>query len=354
MSAMRRSNGFTLIELLVVIAIIAILAAMLFPVFARARESARKIQCLSNVKNIAMAAQMYLNDYERFPPYEHRREVISFAETYAGQPNNTSCNDPKATAMNPYLSWPVLLDEYVRNRDVWQCPSAKLEGGAHWVNGDPNWFAHVQAMQGSWGGYGIWSRPCAGFVYPNGWGGTVTDGEVGLDVAGSFQWSIMCTDGNPEWEPFGRSRELNFSAIPDTTKWVVVGDRSSVNGSLENWAEQYAFPDVCSLRCFDACHPDGPCSDAASAGCYLTFAESKDPNQLKAKARHLGGVNLGFADGHAAWWSSLALMAQVGRGENCASAWVLPENGIQPIYYQGITSSDPQRVAACSSCPPLF
>src|SRR5512135_3083464 len=64
----RPSRGFTLIELLVVIAIIGILAAMLFPVFARARESARKVQCLANVKNIAMAVQIYLTDYDRFPP----------------------------------------------------------------------------------------------------------------------------------------------------------------------------------------------------------------------------------------------------------------------------------------------
>ena len=55
-----RRRGFTLIELLVVIAIIGILAAMVFPVFARARESARKAVCLSNVKNIALAIQMYL------------------------------------------------------------------------------------------------------------------------------------------------------------------------------------------------------------------------------------------------------------------------------------------------------
>jgi prepilin-type N-terminal cleavage/methylation domain-containing protein len=59
---MRRYRGFTLIELLVVIAIIGILAAMVFPVFARARESARKAVCLSNVKNIALAINMYLGD----------------------------------------------------------------------------------------------------------------------------------------------------------------------------------------------------------------------------------------------------------------------------------------------------
>ena len=53
---------------------------MLFPVFTRARESARKIQCLSNVKNIAMAMQLYLGDYDAFPPGEHdQAEVAYFA-----------------------------------------------------------------------------------------------------------------------------------------------------------------------------------------------------------------------------------------------------------------------------------
>src|SRR5579872_3878616 len=61
---MRRRTGFTLIELLVVIAIIAILAAILFPVFARAREQARKTSCLSNLKQIGTASMMYAQDYD--------------------------------------------------------------------------------------------------------------------------------------------------------------------------------------------------------------------------------------------------------------------------------------------------
>jgi prepilin-type N-terminal cleavage/methylation domain-containing protein len=65
----RRSGGFTLIELLVVIAIIAILAAILFPVFAQAREKARSASCLSNQKQIALAFSMYSQDYdETYPP----------------------------------------------------------------------------------------------------------------------------------------------------------------------------------------------------------------------------------------------------------------------------------------------
>jgi prepilin-type N-terminal cleavage/methylation domain-containing protein len=65
---MRYGRGFTLIELLVVIAIIAILAAILFPVFARARESAVRTQCLNNIKQIALGALMYVQDYdERMP-----------------------------------------------------------------------------------------------------------------------------------------------------------------------------------------------------------------------------------------------------------------------------------------------
>jgi prepilin-type N-terminal cleavage/methylation domain-containing protein len=68
MRKLRKRSGFTLIELLVVIAIIAILAAILFPVFAQAREKARSASCLSNLKQIGLAVMMYTQDYDEIYP----------------------------------------------------------------------------------------------------------------------------------------------------------------------------------------------------------------------------------------------------------------------------------------------
>ena len=143
-------KGFTLIELLVVIAIIGILAAMLFPVFAQARESARKIQCLSNVKNISMAIQMYLGDYDRLPPLDTDPAAASFFNSV-----RSGCGYLRDA--NPYLRWPVVLDEYIKNREVWQCSSARLQGGvntvvpSYYTSGNyTGWVAYWAHWKGTW------------------------------------------------------------------------------------------------------------------------------------------------------------------------------------------------------------
>ncbi|MCJ7832512.1 MAG: type II secretion system GspH family protein, partial [Actinobacteria bacterium] len=117
----RRSTGFTLIELLVVIAIIGILAAMVFPVFARARESARKAVCLSNVKNIALAINMYVNDWNDFMPIGRETAASDYFAAVGSRGDGESCNN-RARQANPYAREPVILEEYIRNRDVWMCP----------------------------------------------------------------------------------------------------------------------------------------------------------------------------------------------------------------------------------------
>jgi prepilin-type N-terminal cleavage/methylation domain-containing protein/prepilin-type processing-associated H-X9-DG protein len=102
-------KGFTLIELLVVIAIISILAAILFPVFARARENARRASCQSNLKQLALGVLMYAQDYDNhFVPYWN---------TYGGQ------NSPLGCSFTPaFTEWPILIYPYVKSVQLYACP----------------------------------------------------------------------------------------------------------------------------------------------------------------------------------------------------------------------------------------
>src|SRR6056297_3098043 len=108
---MRR--GFTLIELLVVIAIIAILAAILFPVFARAREKARQASCLSNMKQISLAQMMYAQDYDE-TMVVNATSVHNF-----DAPDGTPITTPDTGAM----LWMYLIYPYVNNVQIFTCPS---------------------------------------------------------------------------------------------------------------------------------------------------------------------------------------------------------------------------------------
>ncbi|MFP3904551.1 MAG: prepilin-type N-terminal cleavage/methylation domain-containing protein [Armatimonadota bacterium] len=116
-------KGFTLIELLVVIAIIAILAAILFPVFARAREKARQTSCLSNVKQMALAVAMYVGDYDETLLFAELRSPPGPVENYPGWTSGVW----SYTAL-----WPDLLMPYVKNEQIFICPSTNTWLGYGW------------------------------------------------------------------------------------------------------------------------------------------------------------------------------------------------------------------------------
>jgi prepilin-type N-terminal cleavage/methylation domain-containing protein/prepilin-type processing-associated H-X9-DG protein len=120
-------RGFTLIELLVVIAIIAILAAILFPVFARARENARRTSCLSNLKQVGLGFAQYLQDYdESYPP------AFSWNSS-TGAPNQLDADPSRpsgyftinnASTIGHYKSWMDAIHPYVKSVQIFVCPSA--------------------------------------------------------------------------------------------------------------------------------------------------------------------------------------------------------------------------------------
>jgi prepilin-type N-terminal cleavage/methylation domain-containing protein/prepilin-type processing-associated H-X9-DG protein len=314
----RQTHGFTLIELLVVIAIIAILAAMLFPVFARARESARKIQCLANVKNIAMAIQMYLSDYDRFPP----------AHTDPGALEAINAASPRGLCgfeagsqfwrSNPFLRWPVILEEYIKNRGVWSCPSQNRVGHPTWIvpTYTSPWYQYLVQNSGSWGRGDHCIGNCIP-AWPPGWGGSITDSIV---------------QGNKCWEPAADAATISIGVveymygkktaqISDATNFVVCADNSGGGDELmDPWAIAYGcwWPRAaCCLGLSDA-----------DAELFRT-----DPGFRKRFSPHLGGLNIGFADGHAAWWDSEAFLAAANYCLGCG--WENPSGNCTSWYMPG-------------------
>jgi len=132
---MRRAAGFTLIELLVVIAIIAILAAILFPVFAKARDKARTIACLNNVKQIALACHMYIGDWDGFFPWGTSSDMDWHVDRWDPDPPNL------LSGLLPYVE---------NNYALFRCPVATWTR-LNWTGGHLDTYA----MPYHWGGMGV-------------------------------------------------------------------------------------------------------------------------------------------------------------------------------------------------------
>jgi prepilin-type N-terminal cleavage/methylation domain-containing protein/prepilin-type processing-associated H-X9-DG protein len=140
----RSRRGFTLIELLVVIAIIAILAAILFPVFAQAREKARQASCLSNVKQLTLGLLMYAQDYDE-----------ALCPRYMGPIDQVPLDGylPRLAAIH-YWSWEDVAEAYSRNKGISICPSGPNGGKRGEGNYGLSWgLTHAQVVGATGSGY---------------------------------------------------------------------------------------------------------------------------------------------------------------------------------------------------------
>lgn len=162
-------KGFTLIELLVVIAIIAILAAILFPVFARAREKAKQSSCLSNVKQLTLAALQYAQDYDELLPASYQPLGAAIPETGGA-----------------YTYWFYLVQPYVKNTQVLTCPSWR----AYFLGYGWNYYYLTYAFPGNPayppGGYGYGGCPLAAVAKP---AETILLADSGAHQVSGGSWS---------------------------------------------------------------------------------------------------------------------------------------------------------------------
>ncbi len=216
-----RKSGFTLIELLVVIAIIAILAAILFPVFANAREKARQISCLSNMKQIGVAIMMYVQD--------HDEGMVGQAEP-AGPGASTGWNYNGWTYAQAagYETWLGDIQPYLKNVAVLSCPDVTAlaydvfwpeEANTYMLNGIVNHrplasFNKPADTVVAWEGYTM--RCYWAMMYPNLINGS-TQANPEFDWCSGFP--IYDSSTGKYW-PYLHSGGSNFLFADGHAKWV--------------------------------------------------------------------------------------------------------------------------------------
>lgn len=262
---MKRSHGFTLIELLVVIAIIAILAAILFPVFARAREKARQTQCASNEKQLGIAILQYIQDYDETLPH------ASIGTYFPG-------------AAHTQATWRTFIYPYVKSTQVYYCPSWVQENHGGSLRGptDLNWQPNLN--------------------------GTVVDGDGGgpVNAATAAYWCStgMTNDSTswkaPTWGPFSNEGlPATIVAKMEEPANEILLTEATGPGNIADPNVNYRF---------------GQNSDPWGGGTVNASILLGDCTNNCRASIHSGGSNYLYADGHVKWFrpDSAAIQSTVG------------------------------------------
>jgi prepilin-type N-terminal cleavage/methylation domain-containing protein len=318
----RRRNrlyGFTLIELLVVVAIISILAAILFPVFASAREKGRQSACMSNLKQIGLAWLMYAQDYDERTIYSCYGNVgNSNAGAACGATGAIDYNGPWVNSSQSYFgpnNYPhghgttpgFLLSPYIKSAEVWRCPS-DVGGNGTGTKGYPN----TQPWQ-------------TGTV--NAYGG----GFENVSYAYNFDFFVLSNPGSLAYAPKVLTLSQLQTPSQDATFFGAWGN-SSTPGFGWTLLNSVNYCDVEGAKC--------------SADPVIGWGKTGYMNSIG----HLHGGIAAYADGHAKWYSSSWIHGQI-EIETCVAT--KPTSPYTPDSY-GYCGHTPSPTREGGKYPTIF
>lgn len=247
-----KRSGFTLVEMLIVIAVIALLAAIMFPVFARARENARRASCQSNLKQIGLGIHQYAQDYDGRLPMG---EIYPF-----GTPAETCAKTymPEAPMFNPFKlqpTWMGYIYPYTRSTQIYYCPSGPINSEAF-----------------EWKNY------------------STADRRFGY----SYNPNVLVQS---KWEVGGANTIYSDCSI-------VPGKEATAAPSISE--VRFGTPSTLMMLCDRATTDRGAtiCDAAPGVTCQLGGRDDVTNNYgYSPSKRHLGGSNVLYVDGHVKWMS---------------------------------------------------
>lgn len=310
-----KSKAFTLIELLVVIAIICILAAILFPVYATAREKARQTNCASNLRQVALAWLQYNQDYDEKTMY------VCYAQAPGPLGANQSCGaaagvDWGHTLGNGHVNgWGTsagfCLAPYLKSTQIWRCPSDVSP------NSQSNVWTTLQSNNDYAGGYenSSYAYNCYLFVESqpgSGWGSTTAQ-SIPLNMS---QLQTPSLDG------------------------IFFGDwGGAANSPGYAWYINYSQANYCGVE-------GALCARSPLMWSTNSVTAAAKPGWTASSIGHSNGGNAAFADGHVKWYSSGWIQTQITEELCEASATAAPANRTPDAY--GYCAASPPQASATS------